>query len=200
MTGDRFNYYLKTIMNASLEDYAIISEQLGNDFQLNEEETGELDRLIGIYLSIHNKGTIRVVNAETGKEEIPSKIKEDDFGGTSNYQGEISAYGLKWKVYTPAKGYDKTSIARWYYNEKISNVLNDALAPVIPGKLKNYFDLPPWVLGTVHAVDSYYLPVSDIINLAIARKVILGWDTLIEMGIPKNYIAVIRTKDLGKLT
>ena len=79
MTGDRFNYYLKTIMNASLPDYSVISELLENDMQLSVEEVSELERLIGIYLSIHNKGTIRVVNNITGKEEIPPSTKEDDF-------------------------------------------------------------------------------------------------------------------------
>ncbi len=199
MTGERFNYYLKTIMNATLADYSSISELLENDMQLSEEEAGELERLIGIYLSIHNKSTIRVINSDTGKEEVPPRTKEDDFGGTSIYQGEMFAYGLKWKIYTPSKGFEKTPVSKWYYNEKISTILDDLLSSVVPGRIKNYFGLPPWVLGTIHAPDSYYLPIADIINLAIARNVIKGWNSLLEFGIPKKYLDVIRSKDLGNI-
>jgi hypothetical protein len=199
MTGERFNYYLKTIMNATLADYSSISELLENDMQLSEEEAGELERLIGIYLSIHNKSTIRVINSDTGKEEVPPRTKEDDFGGTSIYQGEMFAYGLKWKIYTPSKGFEKTPVSKWYYNEKISTILDDLLSSVVPGRIKNYFGLPPWVLGTIHAPDSYYLPIADIIKLAIARNVIKGWNSLLEFGIPKKYLDVIRSKDLGNI-
>ncbi|MHB1493575.1 MAG: hypothetical protein ACYCSG_02720 [Thermoplasmataceae archaeon] len=199
MTGERFNYYLKTIMNATLADYSSISELLENDMQLSEEEAGELERLIGIYLSIHNKSTIRVINSDTGREEVPPRTKEDDFGGTSIYQGEMFAYGLKWKIYTPSKGFEKTPVPKWYYNEKISTTLDDLFSSVVPGRIKNYFGLPPWVLGTIHAPDSYYLPIVDIINLAIARNVIKGWNSLLEFGIPKKYLDVIRSKDLGNI-
>jgi hypothetical protein len=200
MTGDRFNYYLKTIMNASLPDYSSISELLENDMQLSVEEVSELERLIGIYLSIHNKGTIRVVNNITGKEEIPPSTKEDDFGGTSIYDGEVFVYGLKWKVYRPTTGFEKSPVQKWYYNEKISSILDDILSSVVPGRIKNYFELPPWVLGTIYAPDSYYLPIADIINLAIARRIITGWEYLIESGIPRNYIETIRSKDLGNIS
>ena len=200
MTGDRFNYYLKTIMNASLPDYSVISELLENDMQLSVEEVSELERLIGIYLSIHNKGTIRVVNNITGKEEIPPSTKEDDFGGTSIYEGEVFVYGLKWKVYRPANGFESSPVQKWYYNEKVSSILDDILSSVVPGRIKNYFELPPWVLGTIYAPNSYYLPIADIINLAIARRLITGWEFLIESGIPRNYIETIRSKDLGNIS
>lgn len=200
MTGDRFNYYLKTIMNASLPDYSVISELLENDMQLSVEEVSELERLIGIYLSIHNKGTIRVVNNITGKEEIPPSTKEDDFGGTSIYEGEVFVYGLKWKVYRPANGFENSAVQKWYYNERVSSILDDILSSVVPGRIKNYFELPPWVLGTIYAPNSYYLPIADIINLAIARRLITGWEFLIESGIPRNYIETIRSKDLGNIS
>ena len=200
MSGDKFNYFLKVIMNASLDDYTSISEQIENDMSLSDAEMAELERLINTYMSIYNKGTVRIVNSTTGKEEEPPGIKEDDFGGTSRFEGEVYVYGMKWKVYVPADGFGRDGSQRWYYNERICGILNDLLHEVVPGKSRNYFDIPPWVMGTGQSPDTRYVPVTELVNIAISKKYIPGWDFLVEMGIPKAYVNVLRTNDLGSIT
>ena len=46
MTGDRFNYYLKLIMNSNLEDLPLLSEQFENDISISPAEAQELERVL----------------------------------------------------------------------------------------------------------------------------------------------------------
>ena len=68
---------------------------------------------------------------------------------------------------------------------------------VVPGRLKDYFDYPPWLLGTVHAPSTIFMPINEIINLAIGRGVIPDWDYLVARGLPKALVDVLRTENIG---
>lgn len=197
MSGDRFNYYLKTILNATLEEYQLISEQFQNDSLISENEAEELERLIRRYMSVYNRFNVRVLNRNTGKEEIPPQTILDNFGGTSIFTGNEKLYGIDWKVFVPNKNFDNTPIKKWYFNESVSAILNEVLSEVVPGRFKNYFDLPPWVLGSVHAPGTIYVPLTDLISLAITKKIIPDWDYLSQKGLPKEFVNVLRAANLG---
>ncbi len=173
MSGERFNYYLKMILNARLEEYSMIYEQIGNDTELTESEETELERLIGRYMSVYNRFGVRVVNIHTGREEEPPATVIDDFGGTSKFVEKEVKYGIEWKVYAPPTNGYSSPVNRWYYNERISKILNDLLHDVVPGRNPpSYFDIPPWIMGTPHAPDVTYVPLHEIISTAIAKGVV----------------------------
>ncbi len=197
MSGDRFNYYLKLILNSSLEEYSAVSEQIENDLSITGSEAEELERLINKYMGVYKRFNIKVVNASTGKEEAPPQTIIDNFGNNANYVGTEKMYGVLWNVYTPKPNFQNFSVKRWYYNEEISATLNDILLDVIPGRYRNYFDVPPWVLGTVYAPETIYVPLTDLINTAISRGIIPDWEYLVAKGIPREFVNVLRATNLG---
>ena len=198
MVGDRFNYYLKSILNATIDEYSGISEQLENDLSLSVDEAEELEHLISRYMQAHNyRLGLRIVNTVTGNEELPPKTSVDNFGDTADFLGEENLYGISWKVYAPKKGFLMSPVKKWHYNEKIAAALSSALIDVVPGRFQSYFDTPPWVLGTVMAPGSRYIPQHELIELAIARKVIAGWDSLVLMGIPSEYVNALKSTEIG---
>ncbi len=197
MSGDRFNYYLKLILNSSLEDYSAVSEQIENDLSVSESEAEELERLIQKYMGVYKRFNLKVVNSSTGKEESPPQTTIDNFGNNANFVGMERMYGVEWKVYTPKQNFQAFSVKRWYYNEEIASTLDDILVDVVPGKFRNYFDVPPWVLGTVYAPETVYIPLTDLINTAISRGIIPDWDYLVAKGIPREFVNVLRATNLG---
>lgn len=196
MTGDRFNYYLKLIMNSTLEDLPLINEQFENDQFVSAAEAAELERVLGRQMNLYNRFGLKVVNAGTGKEEIPPKTEIDNFGNTSVFIGIESAFGIEWKVYSPNPGFVNTPARKWYYNKMIAGILNETLHDAVPGRMRDYFNYPPWVLGTSYAPGTLYMPTNEIINLAIARKIIPNWDFLVSKGIPKALIDLIKAENL----
>ena len=197
MSGDRFNYYLKMILNSGLEEYALISEQLENDSSISQDEAEELERLIKRYMSVYNRYNLKVINRQTGEEELPPQTMIDNFGETSDFIESASLYGLQWKVYSPKGGFENSPVQRWYYNQHIASILNSVLAEVVPGRVKNYFDIPPWVMGSAHAPGTLYLPLSELATLAISRRLIPDWDYLVKMGLPREMVDSIRAANLG---
>ncbi len=198
MVGDRFNYYLKIILNASMEEYSAISEQLENDLQITVDEAEELEHLIARYMQANNyKLGVRILNSVTGNEELPPKTFVDNFGDTAVYLGEEEMYGLTWKTYAPKRGFIMSPVKKWYYNERVSQILFKALVDIIPGRFSSYFDTPPWVLGTVMAPGSRYIPIPELVELAITRGVIANWDSLVMMGIPGDYVKAMKSTHIG---
>ncbi|MEM0155936.1 MAG: hypothetical protein QW597_04975 [Thermoplasmataceae archaeon] len=197
MSGDRFNYYLKLILNASLDEYHLISEQLQNDPQVTMAEVEELDRLINRYMSVYNKFDLKVVNSVSGIEEFPPQTSLDNFGGSSEFVGTETMFDLEWKVYIPKGNFTNSPIKKWYYNENISTILDEVLAAVVPGHFKNYFDVPPWVLGTIYAPGTIYVQLYDLVNSAISKSVISGWDYLVEKGMPRELVDAMRSEKPG---
>lgn len=197
MTGDRFNYYLKLIMNSILEDLPLINEQFENDQFISSAEAAELERVLGRQINLYNRFGLKVVNAKSGMEEIPPKTELDNFGNTSQFLGYENNFGVEWKVYAPSPGFVNTPVRKWYYNKKIARILNELLHDAVPGRMRDYFDYPPWVLGTSYAPGTLYMPTSEIINLAIARKIIPGWGHLVSNGIPKALVDLIRAENMG---
>jgi hypothetical protein len=197
MSGDRFNYYLKLILNASLDEYYLISEQLQNDPLVSTPEIEELDRLINRYMSVYNKFDMKVVNSVSGIEEYPPQTALDNFGGSSEFVGNESMFNIDWKVYIPKGNFTNSPIKKWYYNEKISSILNDVLSGVVPGHFKNYFDVPPWVLGTIYAPGTIYVQLYDLVNSAISKSLIPGWDHLVDRGLPRELVDAMRTEKPG---
>ncbi|MGC8608726.1 MAG: hypothetical protein ACP5UV_02520 [Thermoplasmata archaeon] len=196
MGTERYDYYLKLILNSPVTEYPYISEKYQNDSEIAVLEAESLDRIILKYLSIYKKSDVRVVNVITGQEEMAPLSMIDDFGGNAVFMGEETMYGINWKTYIPPKGFERSAVKKWYYNEKIASILNDTLSDVVPGRVKNYYDIPPWVLGTKYAPDSKYLPLYDIISEAIIRNTIPGWYYLIKLGIPQEFIDAIRTRSV----
>lgn len=198
MVGDRFNYYLKLILNASIDEYAAISEQLENDLDLSVDEAEELEHLIGRYMQAHNyRLSLRIINMVTGNEELPPKTSVDNFGDTADYLGEETLYGVRWKVYAPKKGFLMSPVKKWYYNERISSLLAQSLIEVVPGRFQSYFDTPPWVLGTVMAPGSRYIPLAELVELAIGKGVIGKWDNLVQAGVPADYVNALHSTRIG---
>ena len=179
MSGDRFNYYLKVIMNSKLEEMPQIAEQFENDITISAAEAQELERVIDKHLTLYNRTGMKVINADTGTEETPPRTDLDNFGNTSEQLPSETAYGLEWKVYVPNPGFANSPVKKWYYNKKVASILNEILGEVVPGRAKDYFDLPPWLLGTVNAPSTIYLPTNEIINLAIGRGFIPDWEYLV---------------------
>ena len=198
MVGDRFNYYLKMILNASMSEYSAISEQLENDTMITVDEAEELEHLIARYMQANNyKIGVRIINSVTGNEELPPKTFVDNFGDTADYLGEEEQYGITWKTYAPKRGFIMSPVKKWYYNERIAQMLSKALIDVIPGRFVSYFDTPPWVLGTVMAPGSRYFSLSELVELAIARGSLANWDALVLMGIPADYVKAIKSTNVG---
>ncbi len=197
MAGDRFNYYLKVIMNSRIEELAQISEQFENDSSISAAEAQELERVVDKHLTLYNRFGIKVINSATGAEEAPPRTDIDNFGNTSQQTGVETAFGLEWKVYIPNPGFANSPVKRWYYNKRVSSILNEVLSEVVPGRVKDYFDLPPWLLGTVHAPSTLYMPVNEIINLAIGKGIIPDWDYLVARGLPKTLVETLRTENIG---
>lgn len=197
MTGDKYNYYLKIILNAEIGEYARISEMIANDFSLTDREMFELDFLVRRYLSNYNaKYKLRVVNSHTGMDESPPKRMEDDFGGLAIYRGEENMYGVKWFTYSPSKDFESFPVKRWYYNERIAGILNETLTDVIPGRYQGYFDTPPWILGSIYAPGTKYVPLHDLIETAIATGKITRWEYLATRGVPADFVKALRGTDL----
>ena len=197
MSGDRFNYYLKLIMNSTLEDLPLINEQFENDAYVSSAEANELERVMNRQVNLYNRFGLKVVNANTGKEELPPKTDLDNFGNTSEFIGLENAFGIEWKVYAPTPGFANSPLRRWYFNKKISAILNEVLKDAVPGRMRDYFDYPPWLLGTPYAPGTLYMPINEIINLAIARGIIPDWDYLVSRGIPKPLVDLIKAENLG---
>ncbi|HLH85904.1 MAG TPA: hypothetical protein VKU79_03450 [Thermoplasmataceae archaeon] len=200
MTGDRFNYYLKLIMNSQVSDFTLLSEQFENDVSISLAEAQELERVVEKHLLMANRSKVKVINKSTGEEEAPPRSEIDNFGNSADFVGEEVAFGITWKVYTPKPNFANSPVSRWYYNKKISSILNEVLLDAVPGRFHGYFDFPPWLLGTSYATGTLYMPVSEIINLAIARSLIPDWDYLVSRGIPKQLVDVLRTENVGSHT
>ncbi len=196
MSGDRFNYYLKIIMNSILEDLPLINEQFENDPFISSAEAAELERVLNRQLNLYNRFSLKVVNSSTGREELPPKSELDNFGNTSEFLGAESAFGIEWKIYGPNPGFANSPVKRWYFNRKISSLLNDILKDAVPGRVKDYFDYPPWIMGTPYAPGTLYMPINEIINLAIARGTIPDWDYLVARGLPKPLVDLIKAENL----
>ncbi len=197
MSSDKYNYYLKLILHADLSEYSAISEMLANDPQLPEREMEDLDALVKRYLSSKNsKYGMRVVNSYTGLNEAPPKRMEDDFGGLAIFRGTERKYGVSWNVYVPHGDFSGFPMKKWYYNERIAAILNEVLADVIPGRYQNYFDTPPWVLGSIHSPGTRYVPLTDLVEKAISAGFISKWDFLVSRGIPAEYVRAMRGTDL----
>ena len=197
MVGDRFNYYMKLIMNSPLADLALLSEQFENDGSISEAEAQELERLVEKHLLMGNRDKVRVVNSKTGSEEFPRRYHIDDFGNSSTFLGTESYFGITWMVYSPKPNFLNSPTKKWYYNEKISDILSELLIDVVPGKFKDYFHFPPWIMGTVYAPGTVFMPTNEIISLAVTRSVIPDWDYLVSKGIPKQLVDLIRTENTG---
>lgn len=197
MGGERFNYYLKVIMNSRIEELSQIAEQFENDSTISPAEAQELERVIEKHLSLFNRFGIKVINSETGAEESPPRTDLDNFGNTSLQTGTENAFGIEWKVYVPNPGFANSPVKKWYYNKKVSAILNEILSDAVPGRVKDYFDYPPWLLGTVHAPSTIYMPVNEIINLAIGRGIIPDWDYLVARGLPKPLVDILKTENIG---
>lgn len=197
MTSARYNHYLKLILSSDLAGYSQIAEKLANDSLLPEKEMEELDSLIKRYLASNNsKFKVRVINSLTGLDESPPKRMEDDFGGLAIFKGWESLYGVKWSVYEPHPDFSSFPSKKWYYNEKIATILNDTLADVIPGRYQNYFDVPPWVLGSIHAPGTRYVSLNELVEKAISLGYIQKWENLVSRGVPAEFIRALRATDL----
>jgi hypothetical protein len=196
MSGDRFNYYLKIIMNSILEDLSLINEQFENDPFISSAEAGELERVLNRQLNLYNRFSLKVVNSTTGREETPPKSELDNFGNTSEFLGTENAFGIEWRVYGPTTGFANSPVKRWYFNRKIATLLNDILKDGVPGKVKDYFDYPPWIMGTPYAPGTLYMPINEMVNLAIARGLIPDWDYLVTRGLPKPLVDLLKAENL----
>jgi len=194
MSGDRFAYYFKAILNSRLEDVADIAFQFENDKNISLGEAQELERMLEKHQEMFKPSEILVVNTSTGNEELPPKTEIDNFGNSSVYVGTEHAFGIEWRIYSPSPGFINSPVSKWYYNRQISDLLNSILADVIPGKLSNYFDYPPWVLGTKYAPNSRYVPLKDLVYKAIFKGIIEDFDQLYYLGLPKDLINVIKSQ------
>ncbi len=191
MNGDRYFYYLKLINNPpadfAIEYYADISLQLENDVKLSQNEISELESLINNYMKIKGNANVRVINSLTGLEEEPPKTSIDDFGGNAVFTGKELKYGIEWNVYEP-RASNNLFFKKWYYNERISSILNKVLVRAVPGRLSNYFDTPPWIFGNFSYRGISYMSLKDIIQRAIEMEIIPNKYFLIEKGISRELI------------
>ncbi len=192
MSSEAFNSYLKIILNSSSAEYGELLDHIFNDNSLNETEQGELQNLINRNLaSLYSKYNVRVINKVTGLEEYPPQTDADDFGGTCTFKGTEMLYGIKWNVYEPSDHFLSPVPRKWYYNMHISNLLTELFLDVVPGRFRNYFHVPPWLLGTFQAPGTRYISLTEIVNTAIFGGLIPGWDYLIERGIPKEFVRAL---------
>ncbi|BAB60400.1 TVG1296716 [Thermoplasma volcanium GSS1] len=191
---DRYDYYLKIILNSSVRDYPYIVEEYQNDAEISESEAESLDRIVMKYMGIYRKSDVKIVNTMTGQEETAPLTIIDDFGGNAVYVGEQTLFGILWKIYQPPAYIERPIVNKWYYNEKIASILNEILYDAVPGKVKNYFDTPPWIIGTRYGVQSRYMPLYEIIIEAINRNLIPGWYYLARSGLSQEFIEAIRNR------
>lgn len=191
---DRYDYYLKLILNSPASEYPYIMDEYQNDRDISESEAESLDRIVIKYMGSYRKIDVKIINVETGMEETAPLTMIDDFGGNAIYGGEISMFGLQWKIYSPPQYYERPVVNKWYYNEKVASILNETLREAVPGKIKNYFDIPPWVFSTRYQNISKYVPIYEIIMDAINRSIIPGWYYLSKAGLNQEFIEAIRNR------
>jgi hypothetical protein len=199
MSLNRSDYYMGKLWDSSIGEMLIILDQIENDVELSADEINILAHIIEELIADKRKGELSLINKINGKPENLRQIMENDFGETARYEGEIDLYGVRWKVYTPSSEFSNSKIKKWNYNQHISGILRDTLIGVVPGMFKEYFDYPPWLLGSKYAPDTYFVPLEEIINVAIARGVITGWGYLIDIGIPRLMVDDLRANDLGSI-
>ncbi len=198
MSGERYYYYIKLINSPTENDigyYMDISQQLENDNMLNEDERYDLEMLIDNYITTRKKMHVKVINAVTGIEEEPPKTIYDDFGGNAVFLGMESRFGVEWKVYEPKNDFNLL-FKKWYYNEYISRKLNITLKQAVPGKISNYFDIPPWIFGTDSYKGVQYVPLKSILETAVAMELIPNKYYLTTKGIPKAFIDHLKEDDM----
>ncbi|MCL4330100.1 MAG: hypothetical protein M1533_03770 [Candidatus Thermoplasmatota archaeon] len=194
MTGDRFNYYLRVIINSDVKDYASILDQLGNDDSVSEAEQFELMSLIRrSFSSANSRFSFKVVNERTGVEENPPRSIADDFGETCNFEGVEEKYGISWSVYSPKGIFLSSTVKRWYYSQRIMEILGEVLCARGSDRSPDYFHTPPWIMGTAYAPEMKYLPLQEIINGSIESGLIPNWEYLIAVGVPADFINAIRS-------
>ena len=199
MTSKKSERYMDKIWESSIEENLRMLDEIENDQDLSEEEVEILAGIIEDMIEEKNVSSFSLINKFTGKTEELRQTMENDFGGTARYEGEIDLYGVRWKVYTPSQEFSSAKIRKWNYNPHISEILKNTLIRVVPGYFSEYFDYPPWILGTKYAPDTYYVSLEELINVAIARGVITGWEYLVDVGIPRLMIDDLRAKDLGSI-
>ena len=193
MTGDRFNYYLKLVINANMDDYSQLLDFIGNDELLSESEQFELANLIKRSMSsLNSRYNLRVINTSTGLEESPPITIADDFRETSVFEGYEQKYGITWSVYSPNIKYSESPVKKWLYNQRVMTILGDLLGESINGKSQDYFHTPPWIMGKGNASGMKYQPLQDIINNAIANRFLPSWEYLIIRGIPSEFVNAMR--------
>lgn len=199
MSVKRSDYFMGRLLDSSIEEMMLLLDQIENDPDLSEEEVSVLAHFIEDQVSGERMTELTLVNRINGRQEDLRQIMENDFGGTARYEGEIDLYGVRWKVYTPSDEFSASRIRKWNYNQHISGILRDTLISVVPGTFKEYFDYPPWLLGSRYAPGTYFIPLEEIINVAIARGVITGWGYLVDIGIPRLMVDDLRASDLGSI-
>ncbi len=199
MTSKKSERYMDKIWESSIEENLRMLDEIENDQDLSEEEVEILAGIIEDMIEEKNVSSFSLINKFTGKTEELRQTMENDFGGTARYEGEIDLYGVRWKVYTPSQEFSSAKIRKWNYNPHISEILKNTLIRVVPGYFSEYFDYPPWILGSKYAPDTYYVSLEELINVAIARGVITGWEYLVDVGIPRLMIDDLRAKDLGSI-
>ncbi len=199
MTSKKSERYMDKIWESSIEENLKMLDEIENDQDLSEEEVEILAGIIEDMIEEKNVSSFSLINKFTGKAEELKQTMENDFGGTARYEGEIDLYGVRWKVYTPSSEFSSAKIRKWNYNPHISEILKNTLIRVVPGYFSEYFDYPPWILGSKYAPDTYYVSLEELINVAIARGVITGWEYLVDIGIPRLMIDDLRAKDLGSI-
>ncbi|MCL4350990.1 MAG: hypothetical protein M1535_06080, partial [Candidatus Thermoplasmatota archaeon] len=117
------DYYIKLILNSTLEDLIDLQDQIENDMTLSAEELEFLERSINDLMKEKSHLDLKLINKNTGKEEIADLSLDRPFHGTAMFQGEVLMYGIKWEVYTPAPLYLHLGIRKWNYNSGVSDIL-----------------------------------------------------------------------------
>ncbi|MEM0140329.1 MAG: hypothetical protein QXZ44_06970 [Ferroplasma sp.] len=199
MNSNRYFYYLKLINNPPgyliIEYYTDLSMQVENDTLLTAGEVIELESLINNYIRIKGNTSIRVINAVTGLEEEPPRTIIDDFGGNAVFAGKELKYGIEWNVYEP-RASNNLFFKKWYYNERVSAILNKTLVKAVPGQLPNYFDTPPWIFGSYSYRGISYIPLRDIIQKAVEAEIIPNKYFLVEKGISRELIDDLKNSNI----
>jgi len=199
MSGERYYYYYKLITNsppeAGIDYYLDISRQLENDSELYDGEMFNLEELINKFINGNSPASLKVINSVTGMEEEPPKTPVDDFGGNASFIGREIKYGIKWNIYEP-RANNNLFFKKWYYNEKISSILDKVFINIVPGKLSNYFDVPPWIFGNFSYRGISYKPLKEIIDKAIEKEIIPNKYYLVSKGIPKELIDNLKESDM----
>ncbi|MHB1507833.1 MAG: hypothetical protein ACYCUZ_07265 [Cuniculiplasma sp.] len=191
------DYYIKLILNSTLEDLIDLQDQIENDMTLSAEELEFLERSINDLMKEKSHLDLKLINKNTGKEEIADLSLDRPFHGTAMFQGEVLMYGIKWEVYTPAPLYLHLGIRKWNYNSGVSDILTNCIIKATPGNFMHYFHYPPWLLGTSYAPHTHYMSLNEIITRAISTHIIPDWDYLALKGIPRLFIEDIRENSMG---